>query len=223
MLQHTISNAKALAVTATIIEDNPDARLSDTGAAISTAAGTLAAVKDADCSLAIWQRSFLHDWSALLDGDPSDIRFSAPRDDVASRLMPSLANHGFGAKHLHRALVDDVDLLAGKFCSVMAIAQVDLRLEVVTTDSCRKFHADYVVARLITSYVGPGTQWLTRADAERVRSGEKPRRINQLETGDVGMFKGKLASDSPAIHRSPPIASASGPRLLLVLNRSDRP
>ena len=39
-------------------------------------------------------------------------------------------------------------------------------LEVVRTDSCRKFHADYVTARLITTYLGEGTQWLDEADAD---------------------------------------------------------
>lgn len=223
MLQHNIFRTRACVVTAPTFEDNAVASLSATGAALSSSAGILASVRDDACSLAVWRRNRPDDWSGMLRGDPRDIHFSASRADLAPRFVAALASHGFGGKHLHRALADDVDLLAGKFCSVMGIAQLDLRLAVVSTDSCRKFHADYVIARLITSYVGPGPQWLTRRDAERIRRGAEPLRINQLDTGDVGIFKGRLATDHPAIHRSPPIASANGPRLLLVLNRVDRP
>ena len=53
----------------------------------------------------------------------------------------------------------------------MQLARFELRLEVVRTDSCRKFHADYVTARLITTYAGEGTDWLADADAARVAAG----------------------------------------------------
>ncbi|MFN3864958.1 MAG: DUF1826 domain-containing protein, partial [Erythrobacter sp.] len=53
-------------------------------------------------------------------------------------------------------------------------------------------------------------------------AGQEPRRINRMNTFDVGLFKGKLASDRPAIHRSPPIAATRARRLLLVLNPMQR-
>ncbi|MEQ8411761.1 MAG: DUF1826 domain-containing protein [Erythrobacter sp.] len=205
------------------------ASLSDaaSAAALSTAPGVLASIREPDCNLVVWQRLPAIDWSPLLGGAtqdaPQDIRFCTSRTELAPRLIAALARHGFGARHLHRALAEDAALLAGLFCSALGIEDLELRLEIVRTDSCRKFHADYVAARLITTYVGPGTQWLSRDDAARVRSGDEPRRINRLETGDVGIFKGKRATDQPAIHRSPPIATANGPRLLLVLNRTDSP
>lgn len=190
-------------------------------AALATAPGILRSIRRVGCNLAIWQRNSVIDWSALLSGSPQDIRFNAARTELAPRFAAALATHGFGASHLHRTLTEDVGLLADLFCSALEIEQLELRFEVVTTDSCRKFHADYVAARLITTYVGPGTQWLDGEDAIRVRSGEDPHCINQLATLDVGIFKGRLATDDPAIHRSPPIAASDGPRLLLVLNRTD--
>ncbi|KWV92041.1 hypothetical protein AUC45_12885 [Erythrobacter sp. YT30] len=108
--------------------------------------------------------------------------------------------------------------MADHYCAILDLGEVEVRLEVVTTNSCRKWHADYVKARLITTYVGSGTQWLTQADADRVKGGEEPQWINSMSPGDVGMFKGKLATDTPAIHRSPPIAGTGEKRLLLVLN-----
>jgi len=56
------------------------------------------------------------------------------------------------------------------------------------------------------------------ADADRVAAGDSPHRINRMEAFDVGLFKGKLATDRPAIHRSPPIAGTGAARLLMVLN-----
>ena len=75
----------------------------------------------------------------------------------------------------------------------------------------------------ITTYVGEGTDWLDDADAARVAAGGTPQRVGRLAPFDVGIFKGKLATDRPAIHRSPPIAgTAGGARLLLVLNPASR-
>ena len=93
-----------------------------------------------------------------------------------------------------------------------------MRLAIVTTDSCRKFHADYVKARLITTYVGTGTQWIEGADVARVAKGAEPSRINTLNACDVGLFKGKMWTQSPAIHRSPPIEDSGERRLTLVLD-----
>lgn len=207
----------------TMLLDETERLRSPAAACVSTAPSILQAIRDDACNLAIWQRHCLIDWSALTEREPADIRFDTARADLAGRFSEALERNGFGGRHLHRALGDDVALLANLFCSGLDIEELEVRLEVVTTDSCRKFHADYVVGRLITTYVGPGTQWLSQDDADRVRAGDEPRKINQLAPGDVGIFKGRLASDHPAIHRSPPIATADGPRLLLVLNRTERP
>ncbi|WP_137862190.1 MULTISPECIES: DUF1826 domain-containing protein [unclassified Sphingomonas] len=85
----------------------------------------------------------------------------------------------------------------------------------------RRFHADYVRARLITTYAGPGTQWLDALTARRLDAGIPPRRaeIRQLRTGQVGIFKGHdWPTTTPILHRSPPIARAGKARLLLVVD-----
>jgi hypothetical protein len=225
MLQYYIKSAKGIAVTITSELAAPIAReaaaASGPFAALSTAPSILERIAQTECNLAIWQRHSVIDWNPLLEGAPRDIRFDTSRADLAERFAAALPRNGFGAPHLHRALTEDVVLLAGLFSSALGIADLEVRFEIVTTDSCRKFHADYVAARLITTYVGPGTQWLSSEDAARVREGKEPSRIEQMAAGDVGIFKGRLAGDHPAIHRSPPIATSPGPRLLLVLNRAE--
>lgn len=193
------------------------------GAHIAATPDVLRAIAAQDCNLAIWQRAPLADFAPLIAGTPRDLRFECALDDLAVRLRAGLAAHGFGGgADLHEALIGDAHLLAGHFCAALDLARFELRLEVVRTDSCRKFHADYVTARLITTYVGEGTQWLDEADADRVAAGGAPQRIHRLAPFDVGLFKGKLATDHPAIHRSPPIAGTGTARLLMVLNPAQK-
>ncbi|MBU7580650.1 MAG: DUF1826 domain-containing protein [Porphyrobacter sp.] len=184
----------------------------------------LGAIRDEGCSLAIWERDAFADFTPLVAGAPQDLRFASDMAGLPDTLARELRLGGFaGDAALHAVLVDDIARLASQFCAAMDLATFELRLEVVRTDSCRKFHADYVTARLITTYVGAGTDWLDEADAERVARGEAPQRVGRLAAFDVGLFKGKLSTDRPAIHRSPPIADTpGGARLLLVLNPASR-
>jgi hypothetical protein len=184
----------------------------------------LASIREEDCSLAIWQRPPFADFTPLTAGTPQDLRFVSDLASLRGTLANQLRQAGFGGGGaLHEALIADAARLAELFCAAMDLARFELRLEVVRTDSCRRFHADYVTARLITTYVGEGTQWLDKADAERLAAGQEPQRINSLAPFDVGLFKGKLATERPAIHRSPPIAGTpGGARLLLVLNPASR-
>lgn len=182
----------------------------------------LAAIAAEDCNLAIWQRPAFAEFAPLVAGAPHDLRFECGPDELAARLRAGLIENGFGGTGQHEALIADATRLAGLFCGALDLARLELRLEVVRTDSCRKFHADYVRARLITTYVGEGTDWLDSADAGRVAAGAEPLRINRMNAFDVGLFKGKLATDHPAIHRSPPIAGTGAARLLMVLNPAQK-
>ena len=193
-------------------------------ARLSDNSSVLAEIRDPECSLAVWQRPAIADFSPLVAGVPQDLRFVSDAASLAETLVRALDDAGFGGDAaLHRALAEDAAQLARLFCKAMDLAAFELRLEVVRSDSCRKFHADYVTARLITTYHGEGTDWLDEADAARVAAGAEPQRVGRLATFDVGLFKGRLGTDNPAIHRSPPIADTPvAARLLLVLNPVSR-
>lgn len=157
----------------------------------------------------------------LLHEGLCDLRFGCELAQFRSTLRREMIQSGFADTPLCERLIDDICDLAQRYSEIMALKAVEARLEIVTTDSCRKFHADYVPARLISTYVGTGTHWLDGEDAKRVERGQEPQRTNILGTGDVGLFKGKRSTGSPAIHRSPPIAGTDETRLLLVLNPVD--
>ncbi len=193
-------------------------------ARLSPDPAVLGEIGDPGCNLAVWQRTAFADFAPLVASAPPDLRFVSDVPSLAETLARGLQDHRFGGgSALHRVLVEDAARLSELFCDALGIAAFELRLEVVRTDSCRKFHADYVTARLITTYLGEGTDWLDTADAARVSAGEAPVHINRLAPFDIGLFKGRLGTESPAIHRSPPIAdTADGARLLLVLNPVSR-
>lgn len=150
-------------------------------------------------------------------------------DDVTGEyavatLLPAvtidLRDAGYGAAAAATLAADIADL-AARFARIMEGDRVAIRLEVVETDACRRFHADYVTARLICTYAGPGTQWLDADAADALAAGAAPDTltIRQLDAGDVAIFKGRLwAPDAPAIHRSPPIEGSGIRRLVLVID-----
>ena len=122
-------------------------------------------------------------------------------------------------------LIGDVDDLVSAFAGIARSDLVDVRLERVSHDSCWKFHRDYVEARLLTTYRGPGTEWVQPTHAERALSAQKRFKgpLEHVRGNDVAIFKGNCAGPgSGIVHRSPPIAGTGCTRLLLSLNkRSD--
>jgi len=187
-------------------------------ARISAQSDVLETIRDESVSLAIWERTSHQALEALLHQNLRDVRLSCACDLLEAWLGEAIDSCGFAATEGRDELAADIVDLAQKFCAVTEFESLDLRLEVVTTNACRKFHGDYVKARLITTYVGEGTQWLEQEDAERLAKGLEPQTVRQLTQGDVGLFKGKLATLQPAIHRSPPLDDTGKKRLLLVLN-----
>ncbi|WP_448663430.1 DUF1826 domain-containing protein [Sphingomonas sp. CJ20] len=163
--------------------------------------------------LALWNRRLpgALGWLAELDWSTiADLDFVAALDALPTSVEAALVEAGYPPSC--GVLRNEIVALARRFAAILSVAAVAIRLEVVETDACRKFHADYVTARLLTTLVGPGTQWVL-GDPE----GAGP--IRQMRTGDVAIFKGVLAADPPGIlHRSPPIAQTGETRLLLAID-----
>ncbi|MCM8531530.1 MAG: DUF1826 domain-containing protein [Lentisphaeraceae bacterium] len=82
------------------------------------------------------------------------------------------------------------------------------RFEVLSGDSCKKFHIDSVNSRMICTYAGPGTQVQKVGDSE----------ICTLPSGSALIVKGtKFPEFEPAVlHRSPPIANSGFKRFLFI-------
>ncbi|WP_417591593.1 DUF1826 domain-containing protein [Parasphingorhabdus sp.] len=178
----------------------------------------LDAIRDEDISIALWERELPAGLSELNLDDIADIRFTADIDELHGPLDDALDEAGHRKGSPRDALHNDIVALAKCFARIMETDLVEIRLEHVTTNACKKFHADYVTARLITTYMGQGTQWLEGDDAADCDCGE-PHKIQQMAAGDIALFKGRLwSAKAPAIHRSPPIEGTGEERLVLVIN-----
>lgn len=117
-------------------------------------------------------------------------------------------------------LIADIADLADVFAELMQARFLRLRLDVVTTNACRKFHIDAITARLVCTYRGPGTQYgMPGKDAE-------PNRIFTMNAGAPILLRGKLWPTQPSmglVHRSPPIEGTGKSRLVLVLDPVNDP
>ncbi|WP_373492270.1 DUF1826 domain-containing protein [Parasphingorhabdus sp.] len=183
---------------------------------------SLSGIRNESVAIAIWKRVPPLCLSELkLDGI-SDLCFTAAIGELAAALNVALEDAGHQRDGARDILHADILSLADRFARIMQTKFVEIRLEHVTTNACKKFHTDYVTARLITTYIGQGTQWLDEDQPADCDCGD-PHNIQQMRTGDVALFKGRLWSTCAAIHRSPPIEGTGEERLVLVINpgRSD--
>ena len=124
------------------------------------------------------------------------------------------------------------------FARVADISRFRMVAGPVFNDSCRRFHIDHLRLRLITTYVGPGTEWVDESNADftaldhpescdcenppsLVRDTEK---VHRAKAGDVLLMKGDLYSNDlrGQVHRSPPIEGTSLTRYVVVLTLPGR-
>src|SRR6056297_3063190 len=127
---------------------------------------------------------------------------------------------GLDASAARDWLIEDIGALADCFAGLMRARFLRLRLDVIETDACRRFHIDAVTARLICTYRGTGTQYGISVE------GEVPRRVFTTPTGVPLVLRGTLWPGNPPsglLHRSPPIEGSGETRLLLVLDPVDDP
>ena len=176
------------------------------------------------CAAAIWRRQPLPEVQSWIDGLEPEVlpsarvilRPEAVRDAVSKVCEVS----GTPGGPERERLVDDIAALADIFAWLMRARWLRLRLDVVTTNACRRFHVDAVRARLICTYRGHGTQYGISTD------GAEPARVFTAPTGAPILLRGTLWPEHPRtrlLHRSPPIEGTGETRLLLVLDPVDDP
>ncbi len=196
-------------------------------------AGGLRAVLDPGVNLCVWVRAVdpaLGRWAseacaavgwrvqATLDGQGPD----------ASALVAGLAP---GAQR--DTLQADLEVLARHFAGVLDAPALVASFGLVDHDMCRKFHADLVGVRLLSTYDGPGTEWVPEPALHRAGTSLPqrltvldPAAVQQLEPGWVGLLKGDAWPGNRGhgvVHRSPPVAARGLRRVLLKLDPAPGP
>lgn len=107
-------------------------------------------------------------------------------------------------------LARDVTVIAAAFLDRFGIATAKLRLEVSAGTVCPKFHSDSVHLRMITTYVGPGTEYIQRNSESNVE---------QVAHGSFCFLKGrKHATHADTVLHLSPEMDETGARLILALD-----
>ncbi|QFT95118.1 hypothetical protein FIU86_19870 [Roseovarius sp. THAF9] len=134
--------------------------------------------------------------------------------EIASAVTLACEEAGLPDAPERRILIDDIAVLATTLGKITRAKWLRLRLDVVTTNACRRFHIDRVTARLVCTYRGTGTQYgVARDDAPKV--------VHTVPTGSPFVMRGTLWPAQPdphLLHRSPPIEGTGETRLMLALD-----
>lgn len=176
-------------------------------------------------NLAVWRRRLppqLEDFAALVVnlGQPlADQRVI----DVDEQHMPVLTELLREAADLYgyEAFVADVTWLVAAYTCLVGARRVGLRLRVLAGPMCPRFHVDNVPLRLLTTYTGPGSEWLQEHRSQRAElhtDSSSVDNIQHLQAGDVAVLKGEKWQGNEGaglVHRSP---SGQQGRLLLSLD-----
>lgn len=186
----------------------------------------LAAINKPDTDLVIWARALplcLTAWLERLDAARlPDLRVLVHSGDFQAAVEPHLDDCGMPPGDMRDLLIGDVTALVSAYSRITRSDLVDVRLERVNNDACWKFHRDSVQARLLTTYRGPGTEWVRPNQADQALQEQKRFKgpLEHLRMHDVAIFKGSHAGEGKGIvHRSPPVSGTGDTRLLLCLNR----
>lgn len=155
------------------------------------------------------------------------LRFEGAVDDLQPPLRRAIAERLDGPRWLADWLVKDVVDQAETMAQFTGAPALRVRLDVIDDDHCRKFHVDDVHLRLLTTYRGPGTEWLQPRWTDRLASGRMPPpdAVRHLARGEIAILrgaKGATAERPGALHRSPAIAGTGVVRLLLVIDEIGR-
>ncbi len=189
-------------------------------------------ISEPDVNLSLWQRtplaSVAHEVASLRVTDLPDIRCrtsSATFDEDIGALL----NGQSLDPQTYSAWLADLRRLADLFFAVCAGRDVTARLETTDDDGCRRFHVDRTHLRLLCTYRGRGTEWLTNEQVDRNAQGSGAPNKRIVRFGQPSRFKpfwvGILKGDAypgnagrGLVHRSPPIAGSGQTRVLFCLD-----
>lgn len=177
-----------------------------------------------DITIAIWQRhlsSTITQYAKHLMRVSPDwqTRFIQQPQKVAQQLEGELP-----LSSSRDAFIEDIVQVVDIFSCLFELDYIGLRMAVLSTAMCPKFHIDRIPCRLICTYAGGGTEWYSPEQVERLGNGAINPRSDQsfksLRLGDVALLKGEAWEGNEGrglVHRSPAVAENTS-RLVLTLD-----
>lgn len=183
-----------------------------------------------DVNLFCWNRSIVPEVQsylvAILDTSPEPIRLSLNQTNLHDQIHEARVNWRQYSKLDSQPFWEDISLLVNDFLHFSESTSGTMHLRIIKDNACAKFHTDGYPLRLITTYIGPGTEWLPERATNRKGLGKTneliakdPSLIQSMNAGHVGILKGELPnkgqSSKGIIHRSPEISHTGEKRLIL--------
>ncbi|RDE23081.1 DUF1826 domain-containing protein [Motiliproteus coralliicola] len=121
------------------------------------------------------------------------------------------------------AFIKDLALLMELYSCLFDLEEVGLRIQLLDRAMCPRFHTDKLGCRLVTTYLGPGTEWLHNNVLDRSKLGagnqglsddksglySADAEIEQVAEGDIVLLKGDgwIGNEGHgAVHRSPAVS-----------------
>lgn len=147
-------------------------------------------------------------------GRVGEVRFETTARGAATKIDRGLDRLELTAPGRQRArLADDI---LGLVCGVLAgfdWPRVEVRLDLADVQACPKFHCDNVLVRMVTTYVGPGTEYVET---------QRPDVIHRAAPGSLVFLKGHRhpTHRDSILHRSPAFPRGSR-RLSVAIDRAD--
>ncbi len=182
----------------------------------------LTAIHHPSHSLALCPRQMPPALAPWLDALPAEKlpheRLLVRVGDAPAALADMFSNASLPDSDPAQALRDDMVDLIERFATLAGSPEVDMRVEHIRHDACKKFHRDHVQLRLICCYHGPTTEWVPADHAEDALDRQETYAgpLRHFPRFAVAVFTGH---DQGVVHRSPAIAGTGKTRFLLCLNK----
>ncbi|WP_339650627.1 DUF1826 domain-containing protein [Halopseudomonas pelagia] len=190
-----------------------------------------------EVNLAVWQRQLdpavLHFAQAVLaSGSVLAETYTWTQEDpqAADKVkLPGFAQLVAGVPG-YAQFIADIAYLVSLFACLLDARTVGVRLRTLDKAMCPRWHVDKVPVRLVTSYAGPGSEWLSEQDSPRQQLGGpavdpymKDDAAHALACAEVALLKGERWQGNEGrglVHRSPGLPAGQR-RLLLTLDWLD--
>jgi len=184
----------------------------------------LESINQEENSIAIYQRDILSLKNELSIAMQNEIAFKI--SGTVNEITLKLDDYFIEQLPQCQGLNQDIKSILNRFNVVTKAVSYHLLLSTVSTNMCKKFHTDINDLRLLCTYAGPGTLWVSE-DNSNIEKQKRRRQepsiqeedIHQVNTGDVVILKGALHPEgNPILHRSPTVEETGEKRLLLRLD-----
>ena len=186
-------------------------------------------IKEEELSITIYDRDITYIKSEIHDllQQKINLKINGDIDSILNQVREEL--NKFQSVHI----INDIKELLEHFKQISKINSFRLTLATVDKNMCRRFHTDMNDLRMLCTYSGPGTLWLTEQNTDRMALNNignnesiviNKNDIKQVNTGSVVILKGALypgGNAKAAVHRSPNIEESKQKRLFLRIDTNE--